>query len=63
MKNAPMEIEIFGPLLSISAPAGQAKKMTNMPISESKRCDSQLGIEKFPSNVFNMGDNANQFAP
>jgi hypothetical protein len=63
MKNAPMLIEIFGPLLSMRVPAGQAKKITNIPISERSRWDCQLGIVNEPSNVFSIGDNANQFAP
>ncbi len=63
MKNPPIDIDSFGPFLSISAPAGQAKKITNIPIRESKRCASQSGMRKFVSKVFNIGDNANQFAP
>jgi hypothetical protein len=63
MNRAPMDIEIFGPFLSMSVPAGHAKKITNIPMSDNNRCDCQLGIENDPSKVFSIGDNANQFAP
>ena len=63
MNRAPMEIDSFGPFLSIKEPDGQAKKITNIPIREINRCASQSGTINCVSKVFNIGDNANQFAP
>jgi hypothetical protein len=64
MKTAPIEIESFGPFLSVRDPAGQAKNITNIPIRESsKGACHVLVIPNVVLNSPSIGDNANQFAP
>jgi len=64
MNNAPMEMESFGPFLSVNDPAGQAKKITNIPMRDSKSGVCQEFV--IPKEVLNSpskGESANQFAP
>jgi len=63
IKNAPIDIDDFGPFLSTSEPAGQAKKITNTPMRDINKCDCQPWIPNRASKNANMGDTANQFAP
>ena len=63
MKKAPMDVEILGPFLSISEPAGHARNITDIPMRERRRLDCHAWmlnrVSKFPS----MGARANQFDP
>jgi hypothetical protein len=64
MNKVPMDMESFGPFLSVNDPAGQAKKITNIPIREINKGVCQVFV--IPNVVLNspsIGDNANQFAP
>src|SRR5271157_5807026 len=63
IKNAPIDIDDFGPFLSIREPAGHARRITNIPMREINKFDSHAWTLNWVSKTPNIGAKANQFAP